>query len=132
SAPAATAWYLPKRPQLLRDRDGRAVFSLTLILERQPGPQDVSIAPLVQQGVVSLGLSLVIPLGEPAATDGRSYRPLFAQQAVFSLQQADTGMELASAAGMGTEAHVSLSAHLSRDQALGVLAALEGSASNLT
>ena len=62
SAPAATAWYLPKRPQLLRDRDGRPVFSLTLILERQPGPEDVSIAPLVQQGVLSIGLSLALPL----------------------------------------------------------------------
>jgi hypothetical protein len=67
-----------------------------------------------------------------ATPDGPAYRPLFAQQAVFSLKQADIGTELTRASGMGTDAQASLSAPLSREQALGVLAALAGSPSNLT
>ncbi len=124
--------YAPSQPDLLLDRAGQPVFSLTLMLSRQPGPAEDSVTPLIQQGVLMLGLSMARSVSQPVTVEGRTYRPLFAQEARFSLLETGSGIEVGRASGMGAEPHASLSVQLSRDQAIGVVTALRGSASNLT
>src|SRR5436309_467444 len=65
----ALYYYLPQAPQLVRD--GTPVFSLTLLLSQQPGPND-TLAPLIQQGQLACDLTLAVPQEVIEALDGNA------------------------------------------------------------
>jgi hypothetical protein len=125
----------------VRDPAGNPVFSLTVVLAHQPGPDDETLYPLVRQGTLSMELTLAVP---HAALDSlrresegagahNQYRPLFARSVVFSLagnQQAG-GAQIASVSASGPDAHWGVSANLDREATLAVLSALDGDASAL-
>ena len=134
-------YYLPKVPQLARKADDRPIFSLTLILSRQPSPDDDSIYTLVEHGILTFELTLAVRsqlLAElpPSA----QYQPLFAREVVFTLDRAtlearddvvQTDPPIASLSATGAGARAAFSLNLDRSTALAVLAALDGQASNL-
>jgi hypothetical protein len=133
---AAGSWlYVPAAPQLQRDGAGAPVFSLTLVLTRQPAATETSITPLIQSAVLTLGLTLALPDDAVAALSGgdtSAYQPLFARSATFALVHAATkGPEPAPVTTAGPNASASLSATIDRQTALGVLAALNGQPSGL-
>src|SRR5262249_21711351 len=69
-----------------------------------------------------------------AATTQAEYKPLFVREVMFSLEaeRDNTSGSLVSAPASGARANAALSVTLARDQALGVLSALDGAASGLS
>lgn len=128
-------YYVPKVQHLQQDAAHNPIFSLTLVLSRQPNAGDRTIYPLIQQGLLGLSLTLGVPdelIARLADTAQAEYKPLFAREVMFSLE-VDKGVDpLVSASGSGAGASAALSVTLDRDQALGVLSALDGAASGLT
>lgn len=123
-------YYLPQAPQLVWD--GAPVFSLTLLLSQQPGPND-TLAPLIQQGQLACDLTLAVPQEIIARLDGNaSYQPLFAHDALFRLEHTDGSLIGTNVSASGTNARVGLAVTLDRVQSLAVLSALNGAASGLT
>jgi hypothetical protein len=123
-------YYLPKTPSLVRDGAGKPVFSLTLLLSRQPRPEDDTIQPLIQQGVLAFELGLTVAAAAIDAlkcSHAADYQPLFVREAVFQLTTQDTPpVVFTSASGSGNNARAALSVTLDRPHTLDVLAALDG------
>lgn len=124
-------YLLPQFPQLARDRDGRPVLSLSLLLTGRPGPEDDSIFPLIVSGSLACDLTL----GLPDDVLGESSVPLFAREAVFRIEAGTNGTGttvLGEATGTGAGARVGLAANLDQEAARGVLTALNGGESGLS
>jgi hypothetical protein len=128
-----TVYYcLPARPQL-RTQGGRPVFSLTLILGRQPRSGEDTVYPLIERGVLTCDVLFTVPIEAIAELKQRrpaEYRPLFLRDSTIELATT-AGESLASLPISGDGARGSLSAALTRQQTLGVLAALDHAASDL-
>lgn len=132
--------YLPRAPLLARGAGGAPVFSLTLVLGRQPGATEESVYPLIQQGLLNFDVSLDMPAAAVAELDadaGRVYRPIFHSEVSFELVRGN-GDEppprdepLARAAGSGSSARAAVGVTLGREDTLDVLAALDGTRSRL-
>lgn len=58
----AIMYALPNRPLLVSRTNGEPVFSLTLLLSRQPKPNEDNIYPLIEKGIVGFDVSLGVPL----------------------------------------------------------------------
>lgn len=131
---------LPEHPFVSRDSGRRPVFSLTLILSRMPAVHEDSVHHLIQQGIVSFDLRLQLPAAVLAAVSSApelvhnggavDVRQLFVRQARFKLHDKDALITTASSTA-GTVAGASLQATLDREQALELLAALDGGATSL-
>ncbi|HZO89435.1 MAG TPA: hypothetical protein VFB38_13980 [Chthonomonadaceae bacterium] len=128
-------YYLPVAPQLGRTENGEPAFSLTLILRRQPTPEEETLDGLIQQGRLTLGLTLDVP-SEAVEALGTSpdiaYRPLFARQVRFALAKDGQALEGGEAVATGANAHAGLSLDLDRENTLAVLDALERVPSAIT
>ncbi|HET8625170.1 MAG TPA: hypothetical protein VFM14_16540 [Gemmatimonadales bacterium] len=132
-AGGAGPWsYLPRAPSVALGPSGEPVFSLVLLLARDPSPDETSIAHLIASAYLSLDASLrVEPDAARRVESGRAARPAYARPARFSLL-ADDGALLASAEGSGPAAAGALSCSLPPATVLAVLAALRGEPSGLT
>ena len=131
----AIYYYLPKIPRLARDTAGMPVFSLVLVLNRQPNPGDETISPLIEQGILAFELTLAVPaeaLADPLRVGAAEYQPLFAREVLFSLTVDDGTMPPFLARAAGANARAGFSTSLGRSATLGVLSALHGGASNIT
>lgn len=123
-------YILLESPLVSRGRAGTPEFSLTLLLSRRPTANDEKIPFLVQQGILSLSLSLAVPpeirshlhLGAEV-----EYRPLFAREVVFKLFTMKDGKErvLASAIGSAANLKASFALTLPRMEALEIMSALD-------
>ena len=100
------------------------------MLSRTPQPDEDSIHPLIDGGVLSCTLTLAAPEGVRTAAERSGLQPVFAQPASFSIT--DGARTLASAEAMGSGASAALSLPLDRDQVLDVLSAIDGSPSRLS
>lgn len=138
-------YYLPKTPRLAHDANEDPIFSLTLMLSRQPAANETDIRDLIERGVLScestLALSAVVEEALTACAQGEEYRPIFARGATFTLLR--TGkeksqsegtedpatdqreIELASSTANGANAQTALNATLNRSDTLALLNALE-------
>lgn len=131
--------YLPRAPLLVRGSDGLPVFSLTLVLRRQPGASEESVYPLIQQGLLNFDVSLDLPAAAQAeleADAGRTYKPLFPSEVTFELGKGAEGEAshdepLARAVGSGTSGRAAIGATLGRTETLDVLAAIDRAHSRL-
>lgn len=135
AASPGLSYYLPEIPSLVRDADGRPSFSLTLLLGRAPEPGEEAIEELVRQGLASFDVTLAVPAGveeELSRQRETLYRPLFARDAVFTLERAGAPLPGARVTASGTDARAALSLSLEREDALAVLAALDSAPSGLT
>ncbi len=132
-AGGAVSWsYLPRAPSVDLGPSGEPVFSLVLLLARDPSPGETSIAHLVASAYLSLGASLQVePEAARRVESGRTARAVYARPARFSLVGED-GAPLASAEASGPAAAASLSCPLPPPLALAVLAAVRGEPSGLT
>ena len=134
SGSLAVGYALPDQPMLALNASGSPIFSLTLILDRQPQPHEDSIAPLVRQGILNFEVTLAL---EPAlleslrCRDKVIYRSIFASNVEFALVSGDGLNQLGSATTTGSDAHVALHANLNADSARAVLAALNSQPSGL-
>lgn len=138
---------LRERPELAREADGRPVLSLTLLLKRQPRPDEESIRPLVERAVLRFDATLVVPpeaIQTLSCSTGDTIEPLYATRADLALIASDHeepvdpdpevdpgGPEdgtrvLDAVTTTGTNATASLGATLDREHALAVFSALNG------
>ncbi len=120
-----------ERPLLVRDAAGNPVLSLTLVLDRMPTAADETVAPLIREGILNFDVTLAVPAGaveELQRTEGFTLRPLFVQEAAYTVVAERGGQErpIAEAKASGAAARAALQAHLDREEALDVLAALDG------
>jgi len=130
----AVRYVLPDLPLLARDSGGVPVFSLTLILARQPQPDEDNISPLIHQGVLSLDATLaLVPalLESLRCRDQVIYRSLFASNVSVSLLADKGNTILSNATTTGSNARVALHANLTAAQTQAVLTALNSQASGL-
>ena len=128
----AVGYVLPQTPLLRYASSGAPVLSLTLLLSRMPDASADSVEPLIERATLSLDCTLDVPadiLQRLNREQNVEYRPLFARHAVFTLQDGD--ITLAEAEGTGADAHVALTANLTRSAALAVLAALQDHATDV-
>ena len=133
---AKTFYVSPTAPLLVRRVNGEPAFSLTLVLSRQPKPEEETIYPLIEQGIVGFDLKLGVPawvLEQLKCMEQRTYQRLFARDVQFELlrRQNDTEGVLVSRNASGTEARAAINATLDRSETLSLLSALEGNASKL-
>lgn len=124
---------VPKDVMIARDNQGNPVFSLTLVLSRQPEPKEDSIYPLIMQGILNMSVTLKAP--KKAITD-EGYnknmdKPLFAREALFEWVQMHETYEkiLDKKNSIGIGCRSALNAVLNRQEVLDVLSALECSKS---
>ena len=123
--------FLPAAPQLAT-QDGAPGLSLTLVLGRQPEPDEPDIAPLIRLGLLSLQVTLAVPPAVAATLpDPGSMQPLFAREARFDLIDGPTGAVLATSTAVGPAASGTLGATLGRDATLAVLDAVDGATTGL-
>lgn len=122
--------YLPKRPWLARDGNGRPVLSLTIVLARRPAPDERDVLLLAERGQLSFDATLVVPASELAAT-GVTVAPAFARSAAFALTTLNSELELARATASGPGARAALTASLDGAQSREVIAALAGRESRM-
>lgn len=123
--------YLPRSPSVAIGPSGDPVFSLVLLLARDPLPSEASVEHLVASAYLSLGASLrVEPDAARRVEAARAARPTYARSARFSLVD-EGGAVLAAADASGTAATATLSCPLQPGTALKLLAALRGEASGL-
>lgn len=135
-----TLYYLPRVPLLVQKDSGDPIFALTLLLSRQPHPDEINIQALIQQGHLSMDVTLALPselLEELERAKDIAYRPLFASETIFELvgiQDSDETSEekvISLVSTSGPNARVTLNANLNREECLDVLAALDSTASRI-
>ncbi len=149
----AIVYALPKNPLLVRRANGDPVFSLTLLLSRQPRPDEDSVYPLIERGILGFDVSLGVPMAllppprqctdTDAATNGYQsdrpveYKRLFIREATIALtldqseDQSEPAQVLTAVQASGTDCRAALTATLERSETLNVLAALAGQESPL-
>ena len=118
---------LPQAPRLVRDFQGVPVSSLTLLLDRQPKPDETTIVPLVKQSFLNFDVTLEVPL---PVVPNQIYQLLFARTVIFELYD-NEGHTLATATTSGDGARVALQTSLDRKQTLELLSALNDMPSSL-
>jgi len=110
------------------------MISITLVLNRAPGPTDESVHSLIERALFNLQVTLTVPedlRAAPVHDSDRVCRPLFIRQGEVRLVTGD-GQTLSQGSLItGESPEGSLSGTVERDQALGLLAALEGQTSGL-
>lgn len=109
------------------------MFGLTLMLERQPRVEELSLVPLITGGVVALTVS-IIPSDaelEAASAGGRESARLFPRRTRWMVRHEDDGPPLAEADADGAGGVAALSTTISRADALAILGAVNGDASDL-
>lgn len=123
-------------PMLWRSAVGEPVFSLTLVLERQPTPSEEDITPLIRSGVLAFEVTLAVP--QAARTElvnhaGEEIRPIFARNGQFRLiaERGGSDTVIASAQSSGPSLRVAFSAMLTQAETLDVLSSLDGQPSRL-
>jgi hypothetical protein len=126
-------YYLPKFPRLVRDSRERPVFALTLVLDRRPTPQDETISPLIQQGMVNFEITFAPAAAAPEDTAAIVYRSLFTREVGFKLicDHLPSAITLATATANSPPAQAAISATLNRDETLALLSTLDGTATSL-
>jgi hypothetical protein len=123
--PRLVATYLPRRPSLRRNERGDPVFALTLVLARDPAPDEAALESLITQGFASCELTLAVdPAHVLAAGDAPPPRPVFARPASFQLIDRESGATVAAVDASGPNATASLSWQAGADGARRVLRAL--------
>jgi hypothetical protein len=108
---------------------GGPLFSLTLLLARQPQPGEDSILPLITGGVCALTLSITPPpddLAALAAGGGGAYRAIFPRRLRYALRSGDPPTPLAEVSEEGASGRGALTCTLDRASALATLAVLRG------
>jgi hypothetical protein len=123
-------------PVIHRDSSGKPLFSLVIVLKRQPTADEDDLKHLIQSGTVSMELKLSVPdevLGKLGSNGHAEYRPLFARETCFKLEAArDSNNEVLASTDMsGADLRGSLTVILSRTDCLQVLKSLEGVSSEL-
>jgi len=122
-------------PAVARNGQGAPVFSLTLLLQREPLPHESAIGPLIVSGTLSMEISCSVPpasLPALSASVGAEVRPVFARSASIALDtQIGAPRALAQGQASGTQVRAALSASLNREEALDVLGAIDGAPSRL-
>jgi len=117
-------YIIPEVPQVARDPTGKPVFSLSLVLRGQPGPENDSIFELIDSGSFAFDLTLGIPDG----LDRGMFMPLYVRQADFQLlnhtDKEQTNI-LGEFAANGAGIRLGISLHLDRSTAKGILVALQ-------
>lgn len=132
----ACAYVVSAAPRVVRGRNQEPVFTLTLLLRQAPEPGAVTVYPLIERGILGVDLRLGLPpkaFEEMRASGKTDYRRLFIREGTVTLIREVVGAEsvLASCPVSGAEARGSLSATLNRAETLAVLAALDGTPSNM-
>lgn len=125
--------YLPSVPHFAINRAGGPIFSLTLVLTRQPDPGEDNLQPLVDRGILATSLTLQVPdsdLQQLAEAAQAEFKPLFAREVTFRLARSTDGDVLEGQSG-GAGSSAALSANLNQAETLALLTALQGGESGL-
>jgi hypothetical protein len=101
----SASWsYLPRLPSIALGASGDPVFSLVLLLARDPLPSEAAVEHLIVSASLSLGASLRVHPGTARRVESeRAARPAYARPARFTLIE-DNGTPLAAAEGSGPAA----------------------------
>ncbi len=129
-----TYYCLSSRPRVRQGARNDPMISITLVLNRAPGPTDENVYPLIDRALLNLQLTLAVPDDLRAAMVPDSdhvYRPLFVRQGEMRLATDQGQVLLQGSLSTGESPEGSLSGTLDRGQALGLLVALEGATSGL-
>lgn len=124
-------------PVLASGVGGDPVFSLTLVLSRQPLPGEQNISPLIQQGILNFETSMALSPEAFAMLEyelpGNSFQSLYAHQADFQLHASQEGDDrlLAQQSASGSVPRAAITAHLTPAETLDVLSALDSVESSL-
>ena len=140
----AIVYALPKTPLLVRRANGDPVFSLTLLLSRQPRPDEDSVYPLIERGILGFDVSLGVPMAQLpprqcTTSEGYQadtpveYKRLFIREATITLRtaQSESAQVLTTMQASGTDCRAALTVTLERSETLNVLTALAGQTSPL-
>jgi hypothetical protein len=114
--------YLPMMPVVPRDRAAVPACCFTVRLRRRPDPDTQFLSPLIEQGLLTIELSLDLGLGAP-------YRPQFARDVRFTLES--SGTQIADASSNGAGASVRIACTLESELALDCLGAFDGDGSKI-
>lgn len=124
-----------ERPRVRRRESGRPSFSATLELERQPAPDEESLAPLVRGALVMLELQSVPREEELRALSslhGQEFRALFPRESAWRLRSNAHEEPLATLSLSGFSTSAALEARLDTEAARAFLSAVAGEASGLS
>jgi hypothetical protein len=127
---------LPSHPLLVTSSKGHPQLNLSLILDRQPLPEEGNVSHLITSGLLTMDLCLKTSdeiLKTLAEARSTTVKPLFIRKARYSLSWTipEGQQMLFSAEGNGMDARAGIHARLKREQCMDVLAALDGAASSL-
>lgn len=128
-------YYFPHHPRLVENGKSQPILSLILVLNRQPTPQDDTILPLIQQGIVNFEITFAPTDSErPKDTATIVYRPLFTREVNFALISDRDAMlvTLATATASSPPARAAINATLTREETLTFLSTLDKASLNLT
>lgn len=132
-----TRHILSPAPRLVRRQSGGPLFSLSLILKHRPGPQEKSIHPLIDKGLLTMDCQVgVLPAVLEKMKNyarGEIHR-LFTRKVDYELvwkEDGESSLIITRAEGSGTEARAGIIAYLDRWQSLDVLSALDRNPSRL-
>lgn len=133
---SAVYYYIPERPTLQKNNDGIPLFSLNLILERQPHPYEININKLIKKGILNFSIQLDLPshlITKIQELHSLDYRPLFIREAIFDLIIENNGVRknIASVNTSGLEVTALFNVELNRTETLNIISAIEGSKSNI-
>lgn len=113
-------------------------FGLSLILERQPQPEETNIKPLISGALLSFDVGLGVSqssIDQLNAGQAEPYRSLYARKITYSLRYSGESEEdlkiLGEMEAAGIEGRASLAVSLNRNEALDALQMLQGNDSRL-
>lgn len=139
--PAASGYVtyvLPQIPSLVNSTSGEPMLSLSLILSRQPGPEEDSVYPLIESALLTMDVRIGIEasvLDAMFASCQGECRRLFARSIDYQFFLSEDDQKppviLTQAKASGSEGRTGISVHLDHMQALDVLAALDSTPSRL-
>ncbi len=122
--------YLPREVRIATDSANRLMFSLTLILAREPRIDETDLWDLIDRGVLSFTVSLRVPEATlKEAFDGKIPRAAFARHIRFSMVN-QASQTVAETNASGPAAIGSLSTNLDAPTSRSVLRALAGESSS--
>ncbi|MDH3336790.1 MAG: hypothetical protein OER22_03890 [Gammaproteobacteria bacterium] len=119
--------------------DGAPIFGLTLIVSRDPPPDEhLTVSKLIVGGIVNMDVTIAAPANivtgpqYRCGTADEELRPLFVRSSDWVLKTAGgDGVPIVSANASGTATTASLASHLDADTTRSVVAALRNEASDL-
>ncbi len=118
--------YLPRELRIATDSANRLMFSLTLVLAREPRVDETDLWNLIDRGVLSFTVSLRLPEDSlKEAFDGKIPRAAFARNVRFSLVN-QAGQTVAETRASGPAACGGLSTNMDATASRSVLRALAG------